>query len=228
MTRPGIEPRSISLSLLLSLSFSLSLALNVWMYIYIYIYIYTYIYMYLCIYSIDYNLLQIRLIIEKKTLIKTTVQIKKIENMVDLHAKRTHTHERMNTLVWTHTHTHTHTHTYIYIYIYIYILWQVSSRIFNFSRYGRSPMRGLLGPRTNEGLKVKEVNVIWMNTRGILNRTNNITRSCFFPFLYICIIHTFFSFKRKHNCDNRQTKNKTNTTKMYRNVEDKSLPILSD
>ena len=26
----------------------------------------------------------------------------------------------------------------------------------------------------------------------------------FFPFLYICIIHTFFSFKRKHNCDNKQ------------------------
>ena len=37
----------------------------------------------------------------------------------------------------------------------------------------------------------------------------------FFPFLYICIIHTFFSFKRKHNCDNRQTKNKTNATKKY-------------
>ena len=74
-------------------------------------------------------------------------------------------------------------------------------------------MCGLLRPRTNEGLKVKEVNVIWMNTWGILNRTNNITQSWFFPFLYICIIHTFFSFKRKHNCDNRQTKNKTNTTK---------------
>ena len=37
----------------------------------------------------------------------------------------------------------------------------------------------------------------------------------FFPFLYIRIIHTLFSFKRKHNCDNRQTKNKTNTTKKY-------------
>ena len=92
-------------------------------------------------------------------------------------------------------------------------MWRVSTRIFNFSRYGRSPMCGLLRPRTNEGLKVKEVNVIWMNTWGILNRTNNITRSWFFPFLYICIIHTIFSFKRKHNCDNRQTKNKTNTTK---------------
>ena len=36
----------------------------------------------------------------------------------------------------------------------------VSTRIFNFSRYGRSPMCGLLRPRTNEGLKVKEVNVL--------------------------------------------------------------------
>ena len=75
------------------------------------------------------------------------------------------------------------------------ILWRVSTRIFNFSRYGRSPMCGLLRPRTDEGLKVKEVNVIWMNTWGILNRTNNITRSWFFPFLYICIIHTFFHLK---------------------------------
>ena len=90
----------------------------------------------------------------------------------------------------------------------IYILLWVSTRIFNFLRYGRSPMCGLLRPWTNEGLKVKEVNVIWMNTWGILNRTNNITRSWFFPFLYICIIHTFFSFKRKHNCDNRQTRTK--------------------
>ena len=53
-------------------------------------------------------------------------------------------------------------------------------------------MCGLLRPRMNEGLKVKEVNVIWMNMWGILNRTNNIMRSLFFPFLYICIIHTFF------------------------------------
>ena len=51
----------------------------------------------------------------------------------------------------------------------------------------------------------------------------------FFPFLNICIIHIFFSFKRKHNCDNGQTKNKTNATKkIYRNVEDNSLPIVSD
>ena len=74
---------------------------------------------------------------------------------------------------------------------------RVSTRIFNFSRYGRSPMCGLLRPRMNEGLKVKEVNVIWMNTWGILNRTNNMTRSWFSPFLYICIILTFFYFKKK-------------------------------
>ena len=49
---------------------------------------------------------------------------------------------------------------------------------------------------------------------------------CLF-FIYVSFIH-FFSFKRKHNCDNRQTKNKTNTTKMYRNVEANSLPIVSD
>ena len=35
-----------------------------------------------------------------------------------------------------------------------------------------------------------------MNTRGILNRTNNMTRSWFSPFFfYICIILTFFYFK---------------------------------
>ena len=49
----------------------------------------------------------------------------------------------------------------------------------------------------------------------------------FLFFIYVSFIH-FFSFKRKHNCDNRQTKNKTNTTKMYRNVEDNSLPIVPD
>ena len=89
--------------------------------------------------------------------------------------------------------------------------------------------RGLLGPQTNEGLKVEEVNVIWMNTWGFLNQTNNITRSWVFFFsLYISFIH-FFSFKRKHNCDNRQTKSKTNTTKKkYSNVEDELLPTVSD
>ena len=34
----------------------------------------------------------------------------------------------------------------------------------------------------------------------------------FLFFIYVSFIH-FFSFKRKHNCDNRQTENKTNTTK---------------
>ena len=92
-------------------------------------------------------------------------------------------------------------------------LWRVSTRIFNFSRYGRSHMCGLLRPRTNEGLKVKEVNVIWMDTWGFLNRTNNITWSWFFSFsLYMYHSYIFF-ISKKHNCDNRQTKNKTNTTK---------------
>ena len=61
---------------------------------------------------------------------------------------------------------------------------------FYFSRYGRSPMCGLLRPRTNECLKV---NVIWMDTWGFLNRTNNITRSCFFFlfFIYVSFIHFF-------------------------------------
>ena len=57
-------------------------------------------------------------------------------------------------------------------------------------------MCGLLRPRTNEGLKVKEVNVIWMNTWGILNRTNNITRSWFFSFsLYMYHSYIFFHLK---------------------------------
>ena len=54
-------------------------------------------------------------------------------------------------------------------------------------------MCGLLRPRTNEGLKVKEVDVIWKNTWGILNWTNNIMRSCFFFlfFIYVSFIHFF-------------------------------------
>ena len=75
------------------------------------------------------------------------------------------------------------------------IMLRVSTCIFNFSRYGRCPICGLLRLRTNEGFKVKEVDVLWMNTWGILNRTNNMTRSWFSPFfIYVSFLH-FFYFK---------------------------------
>ena len=47
-------------------------------------------------------------------------------------------------------------------------------------------------------VKVKEVDVIWMNTWGILNRTNNMTHSCFSSFLYICIVLTFFFYFKEN------------------------------
>ena len=81
------------------------------------------------------------------------------------------------------------------LYIYIYCD-EFPPIFFNFSRYGRSPMCGLLRPRTNEGLKVKEVNVIWMDTWGFLKRTNNITQSWFFSFsLYMYHSYIFFYLK---------------------------------
>ena len=75
-------------------------------------------------------------------------------------------------------------------------------------------------------VKVKKVDVIWMTTWGILNRTNNMTRSCFF-FFSLYMYHSYIFFKRKHNCNNRQ-RAKRIQQKIYRNVEDKSLPIVSD
>ena len=77
-------------------------------------------------------------------------------------------------------------------------------------------------------LQIKEVDVIWMNTWGILNRTNNMTRSWFSPFLYICIILTFFYFKESTTVTTDKQRAKRIQQKMYRNVEDKSLPIVSD
>ena len=40
--------------------------------------------------------------------------------------------------------------------------------------------------------------MIWMNTWGILNRTNNMTRSCFSSFLYTCIVFTFFFYFKEN------------------------------
>ena len=57
----------------------------------------------------------------------------------------------------------------------------------------------LLRPRTNEGLKVKEVNVIWMDTWGFLNRTNNITQSCFFFSFYLYMYHSYIFFHLKES-----------------------------
>ena len=79
-------------------------------------------------------------------------------------------------------------------------------------------------------VKVKEVDMIWMNTWGILNRTNNMTRSCFSSFLYTCIVFTFFFILKKTQLQQQTNKeqNKYNKKKIYRNVEDKSLPIVFD
>ena len=67
-----------------------------------------------------------------------------------------------------------------------------------------------------------------MNAWGILNQTNNMTRSWFSPFLYICIILTFFYFKESTTVTTDKQRAKRIQQKMYRNVEDKSLPIVSD
>ena len=45
----------------------------------------------------------------------------------------------------------------------------------------------------------------------------------FLFFIYVSFIH-FFSFKRKHTCDNTQTKNKTNTTKNIQKGGGQSAP----
>ena len=67
-----------------------------------------------------------------------------------------------------------------------------------------------------------------MNTWGILNRTNNMTRSWFSLFLYICIILAFFYFKESTTVTTDKQRAKRIQQKIYRNVEDKSLPIVSD
>ena len=52
------------------------------------------------------------------------------------------------------------------------------------------------------------------------------TRGCFF---LIFVSFLYILFQRKYNYNNRKTKSKTNTKKKkYRNVEDKSLPIVFD
>ena len=48
----------------------------------------------------------------------------------------------------------------------------------------------------------------------------------FLFFIYVSFLYILF--QRKYNYNNRKTKSKTNTKKKYRNVEDKSLPILID
>ena len=77
-------------------------------------------------------------------------------------------------------------------------------------------------------VKGKEVDVIWMNTWRIPNRTNNMTRGCCFFFSLYMYLSYIFYFKEKHNYNKRKTKSKTNTKKIYRNDESKSLPIVFD
>ena len=93
----------------------------------------------------------------------------------------------------------------IYIYIYIYILWRVSTRIFNFSRYGLRKKR--------EGFKVKEVNVIWMDTWGFLNQTNNITGSCFFFLFFIYVSFIYFFIQKKSQLWQRTNKEQNECNK---------------
>ena len=67
-----------------------------------------------------------------------------------------------------------------------------------------------------------------MNTWGILNWTNNMTRSWFSPFLYISIILTFFYFKETTTVTtDKQRAKRIQQKKMYKNMEDESLPIVS-
>ena len=79
-------------------------------------------------------------------------------------------------------------------------------------------------------LKVKEVDVIWMNRWGILNWTNNITRSWFlFFFIYVSFLRCFyFYFKESTTVTTDKQRAKRIQQKIYRNVEDKSFPIVSD
>ena len=46
--------------------------------------------------------------------------------------------------------------------------------------------------------------------------------------LYMYHSYIFFSFKRKQNCDNRQRTKRIQQKKIYSNVEDNSLPTVSD
>ena len=66
-----------------------------------------------------------------------------------------------------------------------------------------------------------------MNTWGIPNRTNNMTRSCFSSFLYICIFLTYF-FKESTVVTTEKQKAKQIQQKIYRHVEGKPLPIVFD
>ena len=63
-----------------------------------------------------------------------------------------------------------------------------------------------------------------MSTWRIPNRTNNLTRGCFFFFIYVSFLYILF--QRKYNYNNR--KKKQIQKKPHRNVEDKSLPIVFD
>ena len=53
------------------------------------------------------------------------------------------------------------------------------------------------------------------------------TCSWFSPFFYICIILTFFYFKESITVTTDKEQNEYNK-KIYSNVEDKSVPIVSD
>ena len=117
------------------------------------------------------------------------------------------------------------THTYIHTYIQVL---RVFTRTFNFSRYGRSPMWGLLRPRTNEGVSRLTKSTWYEWTRGEFCTGQTIWREVGFLlfFIYVSFLH-FFYFKESTTVTTDKEQNEYNK-KIYRNVEDKSLPIVSD
>ena len=76
-------------------------------------------------------------------------------------------------------------------------LLRVSTRIFNFSRYGRSPMCGLLRSRTNEGVSRLKRSTWYEWTRGVFWTGQTIWRVVGFLlfFIYVSFLH-FFILKK--------------------------------
>ena len=99
---------------------------------------------------------------------------------------------------------------------------------FNFSRSGQSPMWGLLRPRTNEGVSRLKMSTWYKWPRGEFRTGQTIWRVVVFLLFFIHVSFYIFFILKKTQLQ-QQTKRKTNTTKkIYRNVEDKSLPIVFD
>ena len=109
---------------------------------------------------------------------------------------------------------------------------QVFTRIFNFfnfSRYERCPMWGSLRPRTNEGVSRLKRSMWYEWTRGEFRTGQTIWRVVGFLlfFIYESFSH-FFYFKESTTVTTDKQRAKRIQQKIYRNVEDKSLPIVSD